>query len=152
MKPPKNYSESEYNRLLSVTLRAAGAKVISLVGAQMQEPGLPDRYCSHKIFTGWLEGKLRGGNLRTDQAMLHESFIVRGTPCLVLRYWPEHASVTIDWCYARGKQQALSCFPLKLVTGESQEDGLSALAILKSSWEKRDSIRKNSLSTWQQTT
>jgi hypothetical protein len=53
--------ESPATRKLCRDLTALGAKVIAIVGDEMQEPGLPDRIIWHKRWRGWLEFKSHDG-------------------------------------------------------------------------------------------
>jgi len=49
--------ETNFQRILSTSLKQAGAIVFNIHGHSMQVAGIPDLYVAHKTWTGWLELK-----------------------------------------------------------------------------------------------
>lgn len=62
--------ESTKTRALCEDLKRLNTKIFSIVGNRMQEPGIPDRYISHKLWHGWIEFKDEGTQLTEKQAYL----------------------------------------------------------------------------------
>jgi hypothetical protein len=78
-------TESEFTRAWSRRCEDLGAMVIALVGSQMQQVGLPDRYVCHRRFRGWVEVKRDGGQLRAIQRINLEKIIARGDTATLVR-------------------------------------------------------------------
>ena len=88
-------NESEFNRWWSRCLRAAGAKVVAIVGTGVQEPGLPDRYVCHRRWRGWIEGKKDGGKLSTAQVIFLREMTQRGENVVVCHLLSEKKLMVI---------------------------------------------------------
>ena len=98
-------TESQDTHKLCMTLTAAGAKCISLVASQMQEPGLPDRLVVHELFFGFIEAKRAVGNVSVIQDVKIRQLVERGAP--VLLAWYGDRLVTLH-CVNSGQQVEIS--------------------------------------------
>lgn len=70
--------ESGFQKLLKQQLESVGAVVLNFHGHEMQRPGIPDLYVSHRRFKMWLELKTEKGRLSGAQRQLLRQLDDRG--------------------------------------------------------------------------
>ena len=80
-------TESDLTRWFCRQLRDVGVRTVAIVGGQMQQAGLPDRYLYGPRMPGlWLEFKRGSRKLTALQRVTMLDLIVAGVPALVVRF------------------------------------------------------------------
>ena len=80
-------TESDLTRWFCRQLRDVGVRTVAIVGGQMQQAGLPDRYLYGPRMPGlWLEFKRGSGKLTALQRVTMLDLIVARVPALVVRF------------------------------------------------------------------
>lgn len=77
MKTDKQTTESVWRHAICKEIAATGAVVFCISPGRFTTSGLPDRYVSSVIWSGWIEFKGRDTAVRTDQKIVCRSMTIR---------------------------------------------------------------------------
>lgn len=91
-------------------------------GSRYQTVGMPDRYITHPLFSGWVEFKDDGTPLRTDQSLVNGRLNSYHCNCYIVRFHVNGFTVE----NRKGKVLATGTFNDEMLTklGELQNGGV----------------------------
>ena len=84
-------TENQVKALLAKIWRRMGAMVLPVHGHSMQEPGWPDLYVAHALWTGWMELKLDTEPLSAKQHHILLGLHSASVNATIGRVTPENA-------------------------------------------------------------
>lgn len=114
-------TESEFTRRMCECLRQCNCRVIALVGREMQEAGLPDRFVAHRELPGgvWLEVKRGDRKATPKQVSVIRDLRARGCNAFVLRWLRDVQLLTLQ----DDRGRVLGTLNAKKLTGTPGERG-----------------------------
>lgn len=77
--------ESKFTKVICDALKKRNALVFAIVAGKRQEPGWPDRYVAHTLWSGWLEFKGPKTVVTDLQRYRLRELVARGVEAWVLR-------------------------------------------------------------------
>lgn len=77
--------ETQFKNKIVAMLKEEGAKTFKIHGSEWQEPGWPDLYVAHKMWTGWLELKVNAGESDLQRKRIAD-LRIRGVYAAFMRY------------------------------------------------------------------
>jgi len=132
--------ESELQREVIKCLESVGVWTFNVHGHGWQKSGVPDLYCAHPKWTGWIEFKVGEGKPSALQIICMKDLLLRGVAAFVVRemdgviyceLWGggkhcETLSFCKDWSRSKGIERGKQI--LEMLVGA----GRMALEIMKS--------------------
>lgn len=111
-------TESEFNRWATAVVRKCNTEVLNVVaGAPGQDPGWPDRYFAHPVWSGWVEGKKDDGGLRESQRRVFPRLTRCGVQLVVLRYLSTSDALQVESWTGEVLSRAISVRELRAMDG-----------------------------------
>lgn len=79
--------ECEKTKEACTAMKEQGAYIFVISGgSRFQTIGMPDRYITHPLFSGWIEFKDQSTELRTDQKLVIQKLNAYHTMCYIVRF------------------------------------------------------------------
>lgn len=88
-------SECAFTRWFCKAIKEVNGKCIAFVASKLQEPGLPDRFVSHRRIRAWCEFKRNDYRLRDVQRAFIMKLSEHGNTCFVVRC--RHEQYCVDF-------------------------------------------------------
>lgn len=130
--------EAAFTRWFCGELKKVNAYVVALVGSQMQEAGLPDRYACHARWRGWLEFKRDSNPVTGKQRAVLKALSDRGAEALVVRYRNEGDTVSAEDAEGRTLHTVA-----RAEARAAEKPGLVLLSFLLHAVSQREKARGN---------
>lgn len=89
-------NETQATVKLCRELEAIGCLTFAIVGSQMQETGLPDRYIAHAKWTGWVEFKSWKGTLSPKQKWIQRELQKRGVNYCLVKFSLDYSYIVLN--------------------------------------------------------